>query len=70
MIVAGDRIYVTYEHPYGGESSLHIFSTADGEFIEEKPLPGRVVRDGIAVAYGRMYLACEDGSVYCMGIEK
>ena len=67
MIVAGSRIYITYAHPHSGEAMLLVYSAESGEPVAEHSLPAPVVRDGLAAAYGRLYLSCEDGSLLCLG---
>ena len=40
---------------------------SSGERLAELPLPARAVRDGLIAAYGRLYVACVDGTVHCLG---
>jgi len=47
-------------------SALIVISAADGEVLKEYPLKARPVFDGMAAAYGRLYLAQKDGSVICL----
>ena len=67
MVVAGNRIYIAYAHPHSEEAQLLAYSAEDGEPIKEIPLPARIVRDGLAVAYGRLYATGADGAIYCLG---
>jgi len=46
---------------------LRAISTQDGKKLAEYPLNAPPVFDGMAVAYGQLYLAAEDGSVSCFG---
>jgi hypothetical protein len=67
MIVAGDRIYISEHRHREKTSTLHVHSTKDGSPIAKISLPSRPIRDGLAAAYGKLYVACEDGSVICLG---
>jgi hypothetical protein len=68
MIVAGDRIYISHFRPdYEPESTLQVFSTKDGSLAGEIPLAARVVKDGLAAAYGCIFASHVDGSVSCLG---
>jgi outer membrane protein assembly factor BamB len=67
MIVAGNRLYLSHHNPGEQTTSLHVFDVADGCPVAEIPLPARPVKDGIAAAYSRLYVSCEDGSVACLG---
>lgn len=69
MIVAGERVYVTRYRANEDASMLHVYAAKDGAALGEFPLPGRVVRDGLIAAAGRLYAACADGAVYCLGEE-
>jgi len=50
-------------------SVLQVMSTADGETINEYPLTAEPVFDGMAAAYGKMYLSLKDGTILCMGAD-
>jgi hypothetical protein len=62
IAVADKAVYVA--DPGG---ALTVFSSADGKKLAERKLPGTPVWDGMAVAYGRLYVSLEDGSVVCLG---
>jgi len=47
------------------ESALLVMSTADGRVLKEYPLEVEPVFDGMAAAYGRLYMSLKDGSVIC-----
>ncbi len=68
MILAGNRVYIAYAHPHSGEATLYTYSADSGEPIGEVELPARIVRDGMAAAYGKLYLAGENGAVFCLGM--
>jgi outer membrane protein assembly factor BamB len=67
MIVAGNRLYLSHHKPGEQITSLHVFDVTDGTGVPEISLPARPVKDGIAAAYGRLYVSCQDGSVVCLG---
>jgi hypothetical protein len=63
-----DSVKTFAENPYcESDSVLTAISTADGETIKEYPLEAEPVFDGMAAAYGRLYLSLKDGTVLCMG---
>jgi hypothetical protein len=49
-----------------GKSVLMVISTADSETLKEYPLEAQPVFDGMAAAYGRLYLSLKNGNVLCM----
>jgi outer membrane protein assembly factor BamB len=53
---------------FRGEKGVHlrIVSAGDGKTLSETALPVLPVFDGMAAAGGRLYLACEDGTVRCL----
>ena len=51
------------------ESLLLVTSAADGKELARYKLDSSPVFDGMAAAYGRLYMATEDGSVLCL-VEK
>jgi outer membrane protein assembly factor BamB len=68
MIVAADRIYIAcYDDK--GAPVVDAFDRATGKLVDGVALPaGReVVNNGLAAAYGRLYVACADGAVLCFG---
>jgi hypothetical protein len=46
---------------------LWALSAADGKTLKEYPLVAEPVFDGLAAAYGKLYLALKDGTVTCWG---
>jgi len=76
MVLAGDELFVAgWEDAVGPRQSdsgkprivLRRIGTADGKRSEELALAARPVFDGMAAAYGKLYLASADGSVACFG---
>ena len=47
-------------------SVLEVISTSDGRTLREYPLEAEPVFDGMAAAYGRLYMAMKDGKILCM----
>lgn len=45
---------------------LWCLATRDGKKVSESPLPFPTVYEGMAAAYGKLYLALKDGSVLCL----
>ncbi|MBN2314560.1 MAG: PQQ-binding-like beta-propeller repeat protein [Sedimentisphaerales bacterium] len=43
------------------------FSASDGSELAQYPLDGSPLFDGMAAAYGRLYISTEDGAVLCLG---
>ena len=48
------------------ESLLYVASASDGKELARYELDGSPVFDGMAAAYGRLYIATEDGSILCL----
>ena len=67
MIVAGNRLYLSHHNPREQTTFLHVFSATDGKPVAEIPLLARPIKDGLAAAYGRLYISCQDGTVVCLG---
>jgi hypothetical protein len=67
LIKAGDRLYLGGGQRDGSQGFVQVVSAADGKLIEELPLPARVTECGLAVARGKLYASCEDGTVVCLG---
>ena len=63
-IIDPDDPHAVWEGAKGG--ILAGYSAEDGEKIFELKLPSPPVWDGMASAYGRLYIALMDGSVACM----
>jgi outer membrane protein assembly factor BamB len=66
-----DKLYESANQPVSKrqESILAIFDRAAGEPKQEIGFSGTPVVDGIAVAYGRIYLSMQDGWLVCIGKE-
>jgi hypothetical protein len=77
MVLAGDALFaagwrdsvkIFEKNPYEeNDSVLMVVSSADGEVISECPLDAEPVFDGMAAAYGKLFLSLKDGSVLCLG---
>jgi hypothetical protein len=55
------------ENPRPRPTFLWALSTADGKTLATYPLDAEPVFDGMAAAYGRLYLPLQDGTVRCLG---
>ncbi len=66
MVLAGDRLLLAGHKRYTEEAVLQVFTSSDGARLDEIALPARPVRDGLAVAYGHVFIAGADGDVYCV----
>ncbi len=64
FVVAGERLYIARSSSGADGSQLLVYSTRDGSHLGTHALPARPVRDGLIVAFGRLYAACTDGAVY------
>ncbi len=74
LVLTPDRIYaagvVRDEDPGSPrEQFLRIHALGDGKLLDETPLDGPPVHDGLAVANGRVYVATENGRLICLGEE-
>jgi len=67
LVKAGDRLYLGGGKRDSTNGFVQIISAADGKLLGEIPLPARVSECGLAVAGGRMFVSCEDGTVVCLG---
>jgi outer membrane protein assembly factor BamB len=47
------------------ESLLYVASAEDGKELARYPLDSSPVFDGMAAAYGRLYISTEEGRVIC-----
>ncbi len=67
--LAGEKILLAVETQHAGKTvcSLRVHHIADGRLLAEHPLPGPPVRDALAIANGRLFLAGQDGTLYCYG---
>ena len=60
-----DDYWAAFDGKKGGE--LWAFSTTNGEKLSEQKLNAPPVFDGMAAAYGRLYISTKDGKLLCMG---
>ncbi|MEA3225634.1 MAG: hypothetical protein U9Q07_06750, partial [Planctomycetota bacterium] len=60
-----EKIFTKNPHSEN-DSVLEVISTADGKTLRQHPLEAEPVFDGMAAAYGRLYLAMKDGKILCM----
>jgi len=76
MILAGERIvvagwedFVGVQGADGGEGDVFLWtvSTADGKKLSSRRLGARPVFDGMAAAYGRLYVPLSNGKILCLG---
>jgi ribosomal protein L24 len=67
LVKAADRLYLGGGKRDGSEGFVQIVSAADGKKLGEVALPARVTECGLAVAGGRLFACCEDGTVVCLG---
>ena len=66
-VFEGPRPAASLKKPYSeNDSVLTVISTADGQTLREYPLKAEPVFDGMAAAYGRLYLSMKNGRVLCM----
>jgi outer membrane protein assembly factor BamB len=68
FIAAGwkDSVKLFEKDPYSkNESVLVVMSTFDGRVMSEYSIEAEPVFDGMAAAYGKLYLSLKDGSVVC-----
>ncbi len=66
MLVADEALFVSdLRADRGGR--LLTFSAADGKKLGEAKLPAPPVWDGMAAAYGRLYVSLADGRIVCLG---
>ena len=71
MVLADKVLFAAGPAKRAGDRSalLLALSAADGRELARHPLDSPPVLDGMAAANGRLYLACENGRVLCMGKE-
>jgi len=80
MVLAGNVLFgagwkdsekIFAKNPYSeNDSVLQVISTADGKMLREYSLEAEPVFDGMAAAYGRLYLAMKNGKILCMAEQK
>ena len=61
MVLADDRLWIA-----GSDGGLRVRSAGDGHLLAKRDLPVPLW-DGMAVAYGRLYVATADGKLMCLG---
>jgi hypothetical protein len=71
LVLAGPPDILESNRPTGGFEGkeggmLWVLNPSDGEKRAGYTLEAPPVLDGMAVAGGRLYIACEDGSILCM----
>lgn len=71
IFAAGSPDIVDPDDPHGAWEGrkggiLTAFSTSDGEELTELKLPAPPVWDGLATAYGRLYISLVNGDVLCL----
>ena len=63
-----DSVKIFKKDPYSeNDSVLMVLSTTDGGVLSEYPLDAEPVFDGMAAAYGKLFMSLKDGSVICLG---
>ncbi|MHC4253546.1 MAG: hypothetical protein ACYS9X_30880, partial [Planctomycetota bacterium] len=62
MVVADKALLVA-----DSDGELLTFSAADGKKLRELKLAAPPVWDGMAAAYGRLYVSLADGRIVCLG---
>ena len=79
MVLAGDTLFAAgipdvvdekdYWAPFDGRKGgeLRAFAAADGRELSSLTLESAPVYDGMAAAYGRLYLSTRDGTIRCFG---
>jgi hypothetical protein len=67
LLLAGNQLVLTYTD--NDESILQMYSSEDGSLRGAFTLSGNVIKDGVAAAYGKLFLSMEDGKVFCLGKE-
>jgi outer membrane protein assembly factor BamB len=63
MVLAGDRLWIA-----SSDGDLRVVSAEDGKQLARHDLP-TPLWDGMAVAYGRLFVSTADGSLLCLGDE-
>lgn len=70
LLRAGDRLYLGGGKRDGSAGFVQVLDAASGKLLAEHPLPARVTECGLASAGARLYAACEDGTLVCLGESK
>jgi hypothetical protein len=66
LVKSGAKLYLGGGKRDGSAGFVQVVS-ADGKLLQEISLPARVTECGFAVAQGRLFVSCEDGTVVCLG---
>ena len=70
LVVAGFPVETTTVHQYGKpieeKGVLMLVSAASGDIVSRMELDAPPVFDGLAVAQGKLYVSCDDGSIVCL----
>jgi len=61
MVLADDKCFVVDE-----SGALQTFATADGKLLARHELAAPPIWDGLAAAYGQLYVATSDGNLVCL----
>jgi outer membrane protein assembly factor BamB len=61
LVLAGDTVFAA-----GQQGRLRAFASVDGRKLYERDLPAPVW-DGLAAAYGKLFVSTADGDVICLG---
>lgn len=67
LVNAADRMIAGLSRPDAGAGSIRILSLRDPAQATETPLAGAPVREGLAVAGGRVYVSTRGGKLLCLG---
>ena len=80
MILAGDLLFgagwkdsekIFADNPHSeNDSVLDVIATVDGKTLRQYQLEAEPVFDGMAAAYGRLYVAMKDGKILCLAAKK
>ena len=61
LVLAGETVFAV-----GQQGRLLAFAASDGKKLAERDLPAPIP-DGLAAAYGKLFVATEDGDLICLG---
>jgi hypothetical protein len=71
LILAGDKVILGLNRDVPGaarsKGKLRLYFAHDARAIAQLPLDAGIVHMGVAAAAGRLYVACEDGTLLCFG---
>ena len=81
MVLAGDRLYIAgppdLEPGKQAQAAMRglkgarfrVVSASDGEKLAARKLQKAPVFDGLIAAYGQLYMATQDGTLICLGVD-